>query len=174
VVAVLIVVLLASARARAQKVPRLVGLSEQAARAAVARRGLVLLAADSLDDTLPQGTVVRQAPETGVKAAKADTVRVSLSTGLVKVPNLAGLTYDEAAGLLARSGLAPGAADSTYSDSQPAGRVVRTSPRAATRTSPRSEVRVTVGQGRVTCPECGTRREGGAKFCTTCGYRFEI
>jgi len=149
-------------------------MTETAARAAAARLGLVVVAGDSLDDSLPQGVVVRQIPETGVRAKKAETVLVSLSTGLVKVPDLAGMSFEDAARALANAGLGPAQAESAYSDSQPAGRVVRTTPRADSRAKPRSAVRVAVGLGRLTCPECGTRREGGARFCTTCGYRFEI
>ncbi len=173
-VAAAVVALLVGRASAGPKVPALTGLSLDAARAAVARGGLALAVLESRDDTLPEGAVVQQSLAAGVRARKADTVRVVLSTGVVAVPVVAGLTYDEAVERLVRSGFALGAVDSVLDDNQPAGRVVRTSPRADVRAKVRSEVKISVGQGRLTCPDCGTRREPGAKFCITCGYRFSI
>ena len=88
------------------------------------------------------------------------------------VPVLTGLTLADARARLARLGLTAGKLDSQYSDGYGAGVVVSSGQKAGAKLAPHSTVSLMFSAGRATCPQCGSRREPGAKFCTKCGYKF--
>lgn len=159
---------------RGTRVPDLVGKSQTQAVELVRQSGLVLIAIGTQDDTLPEGHVVRQAPAAGVKAGKSDSVRITTSTGLVQVPNVASIPVVEATERLVRVGLRLSRVDSVYSDRHRLGEVVRVNPASNSRLRPGSSVRLIVASGRATCSKCGTRRERGARFCTVCGHKYEF
>jgi serine/threonine-protein kinase len=159
---------------RGTRVPDFIGKSQTQAVELARQSGLVLIAIGMQDDTLPEGHVVRQAPAAGVKASKSDSVRITTSTGLVQVPNVVSIAVVEATERLVRVGLRLSRVDSVYSDRHRLGEVIRVNPASSSRLRLGSSVRLTVAFGRATCSECGTRRERGARFCMTCGHRYEF
>lgn len=173
-VVLVFVVLLLLLCGRGPKVPDAFGLTASQAVGLAGRVGLVVAVAESRDDTLPAGRVIGQRPVPGARAGDADTLYLFLSTGQVEVPDVLSLPAEDARERLARFGLLVVAFDSGYSDQQVAGAILATEPRPGSRTAVGSDVRLTVAAGRATCPDCGTRRAQGARFCTNCGYRFEL
>lgn len=151
------------------KVPRFIGLTESEARMLAGSNALAFV---KVDDTSPAGRVVSQMPEAGGRVRRTDTIRLSLSSGLVQVPSLAGYSLAQARDSLQKLTLAVVRIDSQYSDAYGPGMVSAVGPKPGSRIRPRAEVTLTVASGRATCPSCNARRAAGASFCERCGYRF--
>jgi serine/threonine-protein kinase len=154
-----------------RKAPAFVGMAEADARALIGSAGLSA-SFEVVDDTLPAGLVVAQAPVAGARFGQRDTLRMSVSSGQVRVPELVGSSLAQAREVLAKAALVLVKVDSQYSDSQGPGVVMVSGPKGGSRVKPRAEVTLTVANGRATCPECRARRAPGANFCEKCGYQF--
>lgn len=89
------------------------------------------------------------------------------------MPDLKGLTFDKAKGLLSKKGLLLAKAESTYSDEVKKGEIISFSPPPGTEMRKGNMVNIIYSCGLKTCPKCHTKREPGAKFCSECGYQFE-
>jgi hypothetical protein len=152
-------------------VPSVMGMSKDEAEQTLRGKGFGVNT-ENADDTLAAGTVVAQVPAAGEKASGSRAVVLKVSSGMVAVPVLAGLTLTEARARLAELTLTATRVDSQYSDSYAAGLVVSSGAKAGTKLVPRSSVNLMVSAGRGICPQCGSRREAGAKFCTKCGYKY--
>ncbi|MBR1584713.1 MAG: protein kinase [Clostridia bacterium] len=80
-----------------QPVPRVAGMTLEAARTELERMGFILLALpDRSLSTTPWDTVLAQSPEEGEMLPSGSVVQVILSGGSVTLPNLVGLTRQEA------------------------------------------------------------------------------
>jgi serine/threonine-protein kinase len=92
-------------------VPDLIGQPQDAVVAALEKLGLVPVQAGSdWSDTVPEGLVRRVQPEAGAEVPKGSEVLYSLSLGrqLATVPNVVGLTSEQANALLQSAGLTIG------------------------------------------------------------------
>jgi serine/threonine-protein kinase len=145
------------------------GLSQEQATADAASRRLAVTVTE-VDDSLPKGRVASQSPEPGAKST--GKVELKVSSGLVAVPSVAGLSLAEATRRLSAAGLDVAGVDSQYSDYYAAGLVKSTEPKPDSRLKPHADVVLTVVSGRATCPKCGTKREAGAFFCVRCGHKY--
>jgi serine/threonine-protein kinase len=155
----------------ARRVPAVTGMSSDAAEQLLRGRGF-RVETDSMNDTLPAGTVLAQVPAAGAKGPRSRVVELRVSTGNVEMPALVGMALPDARARLSELALTPAKVDSQYTDEYASGVVMSSKLKAGTKVVAHSSVGLTVSAGRVTCPECGTRRAAGAKFCTTCGFKF--
>ena len=153
------------------KVPAVLGMSQAEAEQALRGAGFGV-DIENADDTLAAGHVTSQVPAAGEKASGSRVVVLKVSSGMVAVPSLGGLTLAEARARRAELALTAVKVDSQYSDSYDAGVVVSLATKTGTKLVPHSSIGLTVSAGRATCPQCGTRRGAGARFCTNCGYKF--
>ncbi len=128
------------------KVPQLVGLSVDAARALLAKDGLKLnVDQQTPNDLIPPNTVASQAYGVDTTLARGATVGVTISTGpmLTTVPDVGGKNANEAAAALNAAGYDPhvqyviGAANAS-------GTVIAEDPAAGTTLARRSPVTISV------------------------------
>jgi membrane peptidoglycan carboxypeptidase len=112
-------------------VPDVVGLSQEAAEAVLARAGFGS-SVKPVRSAQPKGRVVRQAPGPGARLRQGSTVVLAVSAGRgggggnnVIVPGVVGLQAGVARTVLTRAGLSSGLA---YTNSGPPGRVAAQSP----------------------------------------------
>jgi serine/threonine-protein kinase len=108
-------------------VPEVIGQEERVAKITIEQAGLRVAIEQESHETVPQGYVIRQTP-LGGNLLKGETVTLVISTGPreVELPNLIGLTVDEAKELLSYINIAVRFV--TYEPSQgdsPSGIVIR-------------------------------------------------
>ncbi len=94
------------------KVPSVSGLTYAEAVAALKREGFEVVKEEKESDTVKKGNVISQVPEAGVKAERGSSITVyvsiSASVGKIKVPNLIGMSEEDATVILIESGFEVG------------------------------------------------------------------
>jgi serine/threonine-protein kinase len=115
-------------------VPNVVGLTEDRARQTLKDAGFTSVSSGPADSLEDEGKVVSVDPAEGQQAAKNTTIRLKVSTGTVKVPDVAGKTEDEARKILTDAGFSSGQIQRADADAGTAapGTVVSTNPGAGT------------------------------------------
>ena len=88
-----------------QEVPKLLGMTEEAAREEITRRGLTLLVTERIIHTQEAGTILTQEPDEGTKLEYGGIVQVVVSGGRAVVPDVKGKRRDEALTLMRNAGL---------------------------------------------------------------------
>lgn len=132
------------------EVPSILGMNLEEARTLLKARGLLLsLAAEREDAKYAAGTVAAQTPLPGSQAAQGHTVSAEVSRGMPQaaVPNLVGLSVDEAFKQLTDRRLQPGPQRVVVSDAIAAGLIVATDPAAGASVPVSTIVNLTVSSG---------------------------
>lgn len=115
-----IVTLTVSSGTSGIELPGVTGLSYETAFNTLAGKGFVVNKTESYSATVEKGNVISQSPEAGTKAPAGSAVTVNVSLGQedtkVRVPNLIGVTEDEAIAKLIEAGLAVGNVGEIASD----------------------------------------------------------
>lgn len=126
------------------EVPSVVGLGEEEAGALITGAGLGIRVLEEFSEEVSRGRVIRQTPPGGVTVRKGDTVTIWLSKGprTFPMPNVVGLSRDEAIARLRGMGLVPRVVDLPGSSGD---RVVGQRPRAGTTVESGQEVTIYVG-----------------------------
>jgi beta-lactam-binding protein with PASTA domain/predicted Ser/Thr protein kinase len=136
-------------------VPDVVEMDVERATRILEDRGLAV-DTDEKQSRKPEGEVLEQDPEAGETAREGDTVTLTVSEGLpdVEVPELEGLTLEEAREELEDARLRLGEVTRQTDDEVPEGEVLDQTPDAGTEIEARSKVDVVVSGGRaiVTVP----------------------
>jgi serine/threonine-protein kinase len=123
-------------------------------------------------DTVPEGQVVSQSPPEGTKLREGDPVDfvVSSGKGEVEVPDLTGMTVDQATKALQDQGLKLGKQTESDSPDQRKGRVISTSPSTGESVAKDTPVDIEVASGKVRVPNVvGQSLETATKTLTEAG-----
>lgn len=109
--------------------PDVVGKDGEQAQGMIENLGLVPKRDFAYSDTVPQGKVISQTPESGTSVKKGDTVTyiVSQGTETAKVPDVTGKSESEARETLANAGFNNVTSTSEYDDTVAEGLVIRQS-----------------------------------------------
>lgn len=130
--------------------PKLAGLTRQEALAKLEAVGLSMRVSDEqYSERREAGTVISSDPGAGERVAAEGVVAVVLSKGpeRYKVPDVQGMTPEDASRLLADVNLEPGPVLQDYSRKWPAGQVMRTDPAMGTPLKRGTSVSLTVSMG---------------------------
>ena len=122
---------LAAGPGKTVAVPGILGLDRAAAEAELAAVELTLtVSSEEYSETVDKGLIISADPEPGSEASAGSAVAVVISLGPERfgVPELIGLTVDEASAALASASLALGSVSEEYDPVAPVGQVIATDP----------------------------------------------
>lgn len=152
------------------RVPDVIGLSEDDARAALEQAGLRVGAVEhTYDEDVAAGTVAAMSPEPDETVDRTSAIDLTISTA-TRVPDVSGLPLDEAKQRLEEAGLTVVVGDAETDDQVLAGDVIRTEPAAGkhvdassdtVRLIPSDAIEVPVVLGRSVDDAKTTLREAG-------------
>jgi eukaryotic-like serine/threonine-protein kinase len=130
-------------------VPDVLGAREADAIATIRAAGLIPNPVEIFSDD-PQGSVIAQDPKGGTSVVRGSTVRINISKGqqTTGLPNVIGLSYDNAAEQLRRAGFTPSRKD--VDSSEPKGTVIDMDPPPGSLQPPGTKITVTVSKGQAT------------------------
>ncbi|WP_310526974.1 Stk1 family PASTA domain-containing Ser/Thr kinase [Nocardioides sp.] len=137
--------------ARYTTTPGVLGVTEAAASTELDRAGLAVeVGTPRFSETVEAGLVLGSDPDPGERVLKdgAVTLIVSLGPERYDVPTLQGMTEDQAQDAITQVNLANGSSIEKFSDTVPAGSVMRSDPVAGTTVKPDSPVDLVVSKGR--------------------------
>ncbi len=102
------------------------------------------------DDSVESGHVISQNPKGGTKAAKGSKIDILISQGTeeVSIPNVEGMTQEEATRTLLKEGFVVGDVTNQYSNDVEAGKVMSQSPSANMKAVKGSSVSLVISQGK--------------------------
>ena len=133
-------------------VPDVKGMSYSEAKEVLEEKGLKIEKADEpiASQKIEKGKIVSQTPSKNSKVKKGRTVRVILSAGNaeLKVPDLKGLSYNEAKTLLSEMGLQISKGDEVDSDSISDGLIASQYPAAKTKVDKGDIITVNISRGK--------------------------
>jgi beta-lactam-binding protein with PASTA domain len=135
------------------KVPDVGGMTREKAAVALADAGFGARITTSASETVPEGQVISTDPAIGEQVPTGSVVRVTISSGpkAVKVPDVTGKNYLEAAKLLQDAGFKVRTVNED--SAQPAGTALRTDPVAGRSAKAGSTVTLVVSAVKTTTPE---------------------
>jgi serine/threonine-protein kinase len=131
------------------EVPRVVGLSEDDARAELQEAGLEAAVERRPHNRVPEDEVFRQDPEAGEEIDEGGTVTIFVSQGRrqVEVPDVRGETEEDAKDILREAGLRIGEVSEESSDDVEEGRVIRQTIAAGVTTQAGTRVGLVISSG---------------------------
>ncbi|MBC3186462.1 Stk1 family PASTA domain-containing Ser/Thr kinase [Corynebacterium sp. zg-331] len=132
------------------QVPDVAGLPLQEARQALEKLRLEVDTSEEPSPEVERGSVIRSNPAAGSTLQEGASVQLTVSSGkeLTDVPDLTGMTLQQASSALQSAGLAlHSQATEEESDSVPEGQIMQQNPVAGTQLSKGAQVRVTVSSG---------------------------
>uniref|UniRef100_A0A942Y9H9 Serine/threonine-protein kinase PrkC n=1 Tax=Neobacillus citreus TaxID=2833578 RepID=A0A942Y9H9_9BACI len=136
-------------------VPNVAGATYDSAENALSKLDLNPIKVEQSSDKVDAGTVIRTDPGSGEQVARAQDVRVIVSSGpeQVSVPEVANQSQDAAQKALQSAGFEVGAVNSDYSNDVPEGTVLSSDPAAGSAHAKGTVVNLTVSNGKVKLPD---------------------
>jgi serine/threonine-protein kinase len=131
-------------------VPNVVGETEQVARSRIEAQGFRVGTVESeITEDVEEGIVLRQSPEGGSSQAPDSEVDLVVSSGRssIEVPDVSGMSADEAVLELTRAGFTSVATVDEFSENVAVGLVIRTEPEAGRTVGRDTQITVFVSQG---------------------------
>ena len=137
------------------QIPDVVGETWDDANAKLTEQELVGSRTTATSDQMPEGHVISTSPQAGLTVPKGQVVTVVVSTGpsAVPLPNIDGMTVQQATSTLENAGLKLGTVTSEDSANAPANTIMRTDPPSGSKVAPGTSVNVVVSTGNVTLPD---------------------
>jgi serine/threonine-protein kinase len=131
------------------KVPGIIGLSEQDAKAAVEAKNLKFYLASKEKSDKPEGTVISSYPEEGATVKVNSEVRVYISSGTqsVEVPNVKEIDLVSASKMIENNGFQVGIKTFENSETVPKDNIIRQSPEAGSQAAKNSKVDLVISKG---------------------------
>ncbi|MGO1774663.1 MAG: Stk1 family PASTA domain-containing Ser/Thr kinase [Agrococcus casei] len=136
------------------EVPDVVGMQEEEALATLKEAGLTFEITQVHDDSDP-GTVLDQSPDAGTGIAPDSPVKLQVSEGPPPspLPDMTGLTVDQASNVLSQNRLELGETTEQNSATVPAGVIISSSPEARSTVPIGTKVDFIISTGKVTVPD---------------------
>ncbi|MEX2981949.1 Stk1 family PASTA domain-containing Ser/Thr kinase [Streptomyces sp. C36] len=131
-------------------VPGVLDLTQAEAEKKLDAAGLGVRTDQAFSDTVERGHVVATDPKPGERIRNTGKVKLTVSRGPQKaeVPNVVGMTLDQAKKKIEGQGLTVGEISKQFSDETPKGSVLATDPKPGVERRPDSAVALVVSQGR--------------------------
>ncbi|WP_308191296.1 Stk1 family PASTA domain-containing Ser/Thr kinase [Cellulomonas sp. ACRRI] len=150
---------------RMVEVPAVAGQAEAAATSTLTTAGFEVVRQEEPSADVPQGSVTRTDPAGGEDAEEGSEVTLFVSTGptAVTVPDVSGLTQDQARQQLTDAGLTVGSVREDDNPAQPEGRALGTEPGANQSVAEGSSVTLVISSGLVQLPDLSGQTEDAAK-----------
>ena len=150
-------------------VPSLVNKTKTEAQTALAAADLTMKPVTAASTDVPKDTVISTDPAAGTQVALKSEVTVTISTGpgTATVPDVSGLTQDQARSQLTTAGLTVATVEADDSPLQPKDRVTKTDPAANVSVAAGSAVTLFVSSGQVNLPDLKGMAETDAKKALT-------
>lgn len=135
-------------------VPNVAGYPLKEAQSALEDSNLEVVTQYAYSDTVQKGSVIESHPEAGSRATKNSTITLIVSNGvqMFDVPDLAGMTLEEATDRLEQIGLQTAKPVEAWSEQVDSGVVISSDPAAGQSVPHDSNVTLTVSKGREPIP----------------------
>ncbi|MEV6672390.1 Stk1 family PASTA domain-containing Ser/Thr kinase [Streptomyces sp. NPDC051162] len=130
-------------------VPAVLDMTQDKAEQSLHKAGLGMRTKQDFSDTVERGHVISTDPGPGGRVRNTGKVTVTLSKGPARaeVPNVAGMTLDEAKRKIEGAGLTVGEVGKQFSGETPQGSVLATDPKPGMERRPDTPVALTVSKG---------------------------
>jgi len=139
----------------ARSVPNVVGFDYTKAADAITQAGLTPIRVDEPNAKVPVGAVIRIDPDANKEVDIGTRITVYVSSGLseIVIPNVSGLTVEQASAELKKLGLLVGSSVKGNSATMGQGLVIATTPAVGTTSKAGVSVELVVSSGQVTIPD---------------------
>ncbi len=158
------------------EVPEVVGMTEADAREALDEVGLEADAEEQTNRRVPQGEVFKQDPAAGEDAETGDTVTITVSSGLAQttVPEVVGMTLEDATTELEDARLRVGEVTTVAAEGAEPNTVIQQSPDAGREVDRGQEVNLVVAQGATVPDVIGESQESAEAILSDADYETEV